>query len=361
IQPNSLPATGPEFTLTVNGTGFANNVVVRWNGDDRVTMFINSTKLEATIPASDIAAAGSATVRVFNPPPGGGPSNSVPFTISLRNPLPTITGLSPAGVIQNSGAFNLMVSGSNFVGSSTVRFNGSDRVTAFINGGQLQAAILAGDVTSAGTGMITVDTPGPGGGTSNTFALPIQASPNLRPSTSGLVPVSATAGATRDTLTVRVNGSSFVARSVVRWNGSNRVTTFFNSNRVDATIPASDLLGAGMAQVTVFTPIPGGGTSNAQTFTINNPSPALAALSPSSAPAGEPGLILTVTGSNFVPGSVVRWNGANRPTTFIGGSQLRATIPASDLAVMGSANVTVFTPGPGGGTSAPQVFTITAP
>jgi len=358
LQPDTLPATGPQFTLTVNGTGFVNGAVVRWNGSDRMTAFINSTKLEAIIPASDIAVTGSAGVRVFNPPPGGGLSNTATFNISLRNPLPTITGLSPAGVLQNSGAFNLMVIGSNFVFNSTVRFNGSDRVTTFVNGNQLQAAILAGDITTVGTKSITVFSPGPGGGTSNTASFPVQATPNLGPTTSSLMPASQTAGAIRDTLMVQVFGSNFVPGSVVRWNGSNRLTMFNSPMQLTATIPASDLVGVGTAQVTVFTPVPGGGTSNSQTFTINNPPPTLSALSPTSVPAGEPGLILTVTGSKFVPGSVVRWNGVDKPTLFIGNSQLRATIPASDLAAMGSANVTVFTPSPGGGTSTTQVFTI---
>jgi hypothetical protein len=55
----------------------------------------------------------------------------------------------------------------------------------------------------------------------------------------------------------------------VRWNGSNRTTTFVSSTQLTATIPASDIAVAGTAQVTVFTPTPGGGTSSAQTFTIN--------------------------------------------------------------------------------------------
>ena len=47
--------------------------------------------------------------------------------------------------------------------------------------------------------------------------------------------------------------------------------------------------------------------------------------------------------------SVVRWNGANRTTTFVNSTQLRATIPASDRAALGPRQVTVFTPAPGGG------------
>jgi len=152
--------------------------------------------------------------------------------------------------------------------------------------------------------------------------------------------------------------NSFRNTSVVRWNGMNRTTAFVGTGQLTATIPASDVAVAGTAQVTVFTPVPGGGTSNALPFTVNNPAPLLTSLSPSSATAGGPAFTLAVIGSNFIPGSVVRWNGSARMTTFIGNSQLRAAIAATDLTSAGSASVTVFTPTPGGGSSAPQSFTI---
>ena len=72
--------------------------------------------------------------------------------------------------------------------------------------------------------------------------------------------------------------------------------------------------------------------------------PTLTSLSPSSALAGGPAFPLTVNGSNFVSGSVVRWNGANRPTTFVSATQLTATIAAADIAAAGSASVTVRKP-----------------
>jgi hypothetical protein len=69
-----------------------------------------------------------------------------------------------------------------------------------------------------------------------------------------------------------------------------------------------------------------------------------------------------------VSGSTVRWNGSSRTTTFVSATQLRATILAADLASIPgvipgprTANVTVFTPVPGGGTSSAVFFTITAP
>ena len=57
--------------------------------------------------------------------------------------------------------------------------------------------------------------------------------------------------------------------------------------------------------------------------------------------------------------SVVRWNGSDRPTTTNGLNGLLAQISASDLATAGTAEVTVFNPGPGGGSSNPLTFTIT--
>ena len=56
----------------------------------------------------------------------------------------------------------------------------------------------------------------------------------------------------------------------MRWNGTDRTTTFVSSTQLQAQILAGDIASAGTAPVTVFNPTPGGGTSSAQTFTINN-------------------------------------------------------------------------------------------
>ncbi len=81
------------------------------------------------------------------------------------------------------------------------------------------------------------------------------------------------------------------------------------------------------------------------------PVPGAASLSPAAVIAGDPDFTLTVNGSGFVYGSVVRWNGSERPTTFVSASKLTAAIPGSDITSAGTASVTVFTPSPGGGTS----------
>jgi hypothetical protein len=166
---------------------------------------------------------------------------------------------------------------------------------------------------------------------------------NPVPSLTSVSPNSATVGGPGFTLTV--TGANFVSGSVVRWNGADRQTTYVRSTQLQAAIPASDLVGAGTAQVTVFTPGPGGGTSNALPVTVaaSIPGLALTSLSPSSATAGGPGFILTVTGTGFGPASVVRWNGSPRDTTFLSSTQLQAELHNTDIISAGSGLVTVFT------------------
>ncbi len=165
-----------------------------------------------------------------------------------------------------------------------------------------------------------------------------------------------------------VNGytyGTFGAGSVIHWNGNPKTTTFVNTSQLTADIPASDLTLAGPVKVTVVNPGQGGGVSNEVVFTVTrtNPIPTITSLDPAARPAGGPDFTLTVDGSGFVDqSSVIRWNGIARPTTFISDSQLTADIPAADLAVMGTASVTVSNSPPGGGISdPPATFTIGPP
>jgi len=81
LVPGATTPGGPGFTLSVNGTGFASGSSVDWNGAALITMFVNQSQLTATIPASDIATAATASVTVTNPGPGGGTSNVQFFSI----------------------------------------------------------------------------------------------------------------------------------------------------------------------------------------------------------------------------------------------------------------------------------------
>jgi hypothetical protein len=95
--------------------------------------------------------------------------------------------------------------------------------------------------------------------------------------------------------------------------------------------------------------------------TLLGAQPAVTGLAPASALAGGPAFTLAVSGTGFVNGSVVRWNGANRPTTYVSENLLRVQIGAADLAAAAQASVTVVNPGLAGAPSAPAVFAVVNP
>ena len=161
-----------------------------------------------------------------------------------------------------------------------------------------------------------------------------------------------------------VTGSDFLASSVVHWNSSSLTTTFVNSTTITAQVPASDLLVSGANQVSVVNPAPGGGSSNTVSFTVETSSVAplaLTSINPSSAIAGSATINITLTGSGFTGQSEVMWNTTSLTSTFNSSTSITAQVPSSLLQTIGTAQVTVINPNPGGETSGSQTFTITAP
>src|SRR5579884_1403902 len=332
LSPNSATAGGPGFTLTVNGNNFQNGATLS-------TSFVSSSQLTASVPASDIASPGIAFVTVTNP--DGTKTGPAPFSIKA----PAITSLSPSSTTAGGPGFTLTVNGSNYLSGATVNWNGSGLTTTFVSGNQLTASVPASDIAVAGTAGITVTNPSGATSSSATFTID-----NPVPSTSSLNPASAYQGYGNFTLTVK--GSGFVSGSVVNWNGTALPTTYVSSSQLTASVPSSDTANVGTASVTVVNPAPGGGTSNAQTFTITAvPAPVLASISPTSVLAGGPGFTLTLNGSSFLNTSYALWT-ENKKTTvlttsFVSSTQLSASVPASLIASAGSAKVVVSTPGAG--------------
>jgi hypothetical protein len=347
LAPNMATAGGPAFSLLVTGANFNRNSTIRWNNVDRPTTFISSSQLSAMISASDIASSGVSNVSAFNPAPGTGSSNVLPFTINpAPNAPPTVSNLSPNSTVAGTMGLNLTLTGSNFVSSSTVRWNGQDRQTIFVTPNQLTAIITAADLAAAATANVTVFNPAPGGGTSNVLPFNIETLPNPFPNIVGLSPDLVDAGGPGFLLTI--TGAGFNPSSQVRWNGMPRPTTFISATQLTIIVSGSDTTAAGHANITVFNPAPGGGTSNAVLLSIKaapNTAPVITNLSPDSARAGGPGFPLILSGAGFTADSVVRWNGSPRATSFISPSQLTATISAADIASAGVAGVTVVASG----------------
>ena len=476
INPNAATEGDAALNLTVNGNGFIDGSVVRWNGADRVTTYVSANQLQAAVTAGDLATAGSASVTVFTPTPGGGTSNGQSFTVQSasggffdafaradgasigngwieKNPaafqlqggaaVKQATGLGyrdnlvyrPSGEdlldVEASIEFSVSQSSPGYPqlftriqSASAATPNTIDGYILFVNNAANQA-ILGRQEGASFVSTLAALNFAPGLNTTDTFRMRLRAlgtSPvqltafmerwdgsawevlgqvfvndasgaristpgsvgfsgyieslysydnftatnlgggsNPLPILSALNPAIVSEGGSDFALTV--TGSNFIPGSVVRIDGIDRVTTFVSSSEVQATITAADIAVAGTASISVYNPAPGGGSSGAQTLTIDpagggNPVPVLTSLNPNSATEGGSAFLLDVSGANFVAGSVVRWNGADRATSFVSPTLLQATITSADIATAGTAAVTVFTAGPGGGTSAQQTFTI---
>ncbi len=356
ISPNTKTVGDAQFTMTIKGTNFVNTSVAQFNGSALSTIFASSTQLTATIPATDmLKATTTAAITVFNTTPGGGTSNAQTFTVN--NPIPTTVSISPNTKTVGDAQFTMTIKGTNFVNTSVVRFNGSDRVTSYSSSTQLTATIPASDMlTASDTIQITVFNPAPGGGTSNAQTFTVNAT---APTTVSISPDTKTVGDAQFIMTVK--GTNFLNSSIVRFNGADRATSFSSSTQLTVVIPASDMLSATTtAEITVFNPVHGD-TSNAQIFTVNNPVPTTISITPHLKTVGDSQFTMTVKGTNFVNTSVARFNGSDRATSYSSSTELTATIPASDLTVVTStAEITVFNPVPGGGTSNAQTFTVTS-
>ena len=280
-----------------------------------------------------------------------------------KNPVPVLTSVSPTAAVAGGAGFTLTTNGTGFVLGSVVHWNGATRTTTFVSGTQLTAAIPASDIVSAGTAQVTVVSPTPGGGTSSPVAFTINnpAPGNPVPVVTSLSPAKVLAGSAAFELTV--NGSAFVTGATVHWNGAPRATTFVGSTALRVAIAAADVATAGSVQVTVVNPSPGGGTSAPIAFAIDPVAPVLAItrLEPPGVVAGHPAFDLVVTGTGFVQGATVQWNGTNRATTFVSTTQVNAAIAAVDVANPVSVPVTVTNPAPTVGTSNALIFVVTTP
>ena len=277
----------------------------------------------------------------------------------VDQPLPSITSLSPAGTRAGFGALTLTVTGATFTRHSVVQWNGSSRPTTYVSSTKLTAAISAGDVSTVGSALVSVTTPAPGGGTTATLTFPIDPPPVLAinapvvpPGENATVTLTAGLGGATDWLAIAPTGAS----------DSNYLTwTYVGEGVTSRTWTIAMPSTAGTYEFRLFVNNKRVVTSPTITVDPNFAGvPTVTSLSPASIVAGGPAFTLTVTGTKFLSRSVVTWNGSPRPTTFVGATQLSATISAFDIASASTAAVGVSTAAPGGGASNSVSLPVTA-
>lgn len=191
---------------------------------------------------------------------------------------------------------------------------------------------------------------GGGGGTSTPATLSI----------SGVSPTDVPVGSSDITLVV--TGTGFTSSSVVSLAGTAEPTTYVSDTQLKAAVAAAQLKLGTVLSVAVSN----GSTTvkaDAQSvaLSVDNPVPALASVSPTAISLGAPDTVVTVTGSNFVPGVALAVNGTTRTTTFVSDTQLTAQLLASDFSSALSLPLNVINPKPGGGTSGTSAMAVNNP
>ncbi|MCK6551221.1 IPT/TIG domain-containing protein, partial [Myxococcota bacterium] len=141
ISPDRGPRDSGDFTLTVSGSRFVDESVVRFGGRAVATTKVSPNVLTARIPADHVSTIGTYEVSVVTPAPGGGTSAVASFQV--YDPAPVLTSLSPDARTEGSGALALTVYGSAFSATSVVRLAGSARATQYVSSNQLIATLPA--------------------------------------------------------------------------------------------------------------------------------------------------------------------------------------------------------------------------
>lgn len=332
------PVSSTPVALTLTGTNFtaSSRVLVQRTGTTTVDTLQATpnnlvgglaTSLALTLPAPLFTDATTFTLRVLTPYgsiPAGFVSGGVsaPQTLTVQNPLPAITNLTPAQslILQTT---TVTITGTNFVQPSAVNnnrgtvayFGATALPTSVLSPTSVQVTIASALLTVAQNYSITVRNPlvnGLGGGTSNAATFTALNPTALLDSIvvpNGSLPL-VVSSATR---TVSVFGQFFVngVSITLSRTGGNAVapqtlsTTFVSSTHVTLSIPTAFLAEAGTLSFQAANPNPTGGASNTLSVAIVNPRPRLFTLTPTIATISASDIALTLDGGNFLPNSTI--------------------------------------------------------
>ncbi len=231
-----------------------------------------------------------------------------------------------------TGTVTSSPSGINCGSTCSAFFSSGTAVTlaADANPGSTFTGWSGGGCSGAGTCQVTMNTPVTVTATFSQVNVPPKLA-NL-PLLFSLSSTSATAGGAGFTLTV--NGANFATNSVVLWNGAVRATTYVSSTQLTAAILAQDIANESTSLVTVANPAPNPGTSPAQPLAVMSATPVakVKAVTVVDAADGSGNHVMTLTGTDFVSGSVVQWNGTSLTTNYVSPWQISAVITSAEFA-----------------------------
>jgi hypothetical protein len=173
------------------------------------------------------------------------------YIISIpTNPVPALSGISPAFTNAGGAVFTLTLNGSGFIASSTVYWGTSALTTTYVSATQLTAQVPAADIATAGTVAITVQNPTPGGGTSNAWQFEVDSvsSGSTAPTITSTTETVAAGSAANYPVTVPSSVTSVYVTCLNLPTGAN---CSYSSTTNTVTITTSSTTPKGTYQITV--------------------------------------------------------------------------------------------------------------
>jgi len=293
------------------------------------------------------------------------------------NPVTAGNALTVSYTVRNQGAGNAAATNTKvrIVDASNVLVVEQVFATIALTAGQStnesrSITIPAGTTTGSYTVKVIVDNYSAVSQSSTAndiISVPVTVNVLATPSISSISPGSIVGSNTQQQ--VVINGANFQSGAKVKWKllgqaeGLPRDATFNSSSQ----LLAFPRFGNDPGQWSVTVLNPNGQQSPWAQVNVQSPLPVVLVSDPPSRLAGSGTFVLKLSGDTFASNATIKWNGAMRTTTPIYDSAntfvvgLSASIAASDIVSAGTAQVTVYNPNPGGGTSVPVAFQVTNP
>ena len=281
--------------VTISGDHFNGTAAVKFNGTSAASFtVVSNTQVRATVPT------GATTGKINVTNTEGTGISSADFTVILPSSL---SSFIPAN---GPVSTEVTISGSNFIGTTSVDFNGVS-ASAFIvdSNSQVRAIVPAG----ATTGPINVTNPAGSAATATNFTV------ILAPLITSFTPTTGAVGTQ-----VTITGNNFTGTTSVAINGTAATNLLVDSNtQVRATV------GAGSTTGKVSVTNAAGTATSTNDFVVQLP-PAITSFTPAGGPVGTQ---VTIAGSNFATATLVKFNGVLAGSfTINSDAEIFATVPS---------------------------------
>ncbi|WP_371395579.1 RHS repeat-associated core domain-containing protein [Fretibacter rubidus] len=381
FSPSSLTASNSAQNITLNGSGFTRDTVIRWqNGSASGTLTSSQVSYSS---ASRLVANFRTTLNgtgtwYFTPSNGDKTGSRASFQVNAPaddTPTPQINSFSPSSLTASNSAQNITLNGSGFTRDTVIRWqNGSASGTltssqvSYSSASRLVANFRT-TLNGTGTWYFTPSN-GDKTGSRASFQVNAPADDTPTPQINSFSPSSLTASNSAQNITL--NGSGFTRDTVIRWqNGSASGTltssqvSYSSASRLVANFRTT-LNGTG---TWYFTPSNGDKTGSRASFQVNapaddTPTPQINSFSPSSLTASNSAQNITLNGSGFTRDTVIRWQNGSASGTLTS-SQVSyssaSRLVANFRTTLNGTGTWYFTPSNGDKTGSRASFQVNAP